>query len=121
MIIHGREIRFRFTVGAAEDLSRLCPDGSIANIGKLLSQGSFAARMEATRSFVAILAKGWDDAAAFEAPGTKPQSLSSAELRSLSAPELTKLADEAMAAFLGDQTPTVEVEPEKKAEAPGLT
>ena len=51
MQVHGREVGFRFTVGASVKISNLCPDGDITSLGEVLKD--HRQRCQMTQEFVA--------------------------------------------------------------------
>lgn len=113
MQVHGREVGFRFTVGASAKISDLCPDGDISRLGEVLA-GQYGKVARDTAAVVAALSEGYEQALAFEAPGHKPQPLTVEEIMTLRMSEFTELQAAALAAWSEDSKPTVEVEPAKK-------
>lgn len=113
MQIYGREVGFRFTVGASAKISDLCPDGDITRLGEMLD-GQYGQVTRDTAAILAALSEGYEQALSFEAPGHKPDPLTVDELFSLRPSEFSALQQAALAAWAEDSKPTVEVEPEKK-------
>ena len=113
MQIYGREVGFRFTVGASAKISDLCPDGDITRLGEVLG-GQYGQITRDTVAIMAALSEGYEQARSFEVPGHEPNPLTVDELFSLRPSELNALQREALAAWAEDRKPTVEVEPEKK-------
>lgn len=113
MQIYGREVGFRFTVGASAKISDLCPDGDITRLGEML-EGQYGQVTRDTAAILAALSEGYEQALSFEAPGHKPDPLTVDELFSLRPSEFSALQHAALAAWAEDSKPTVEVEPEKK-------
>lgn len=113
MQIYGREVGFRFTVGASAKISDLCPDGDITRLGEVL-EGQYGQVTRDTAAIMAALSEGYEQALSFEAPGHKPDPLTVDELFSLRPSEFNALQQAALAAWTEDSKPTVEVEPEKK-------
>lgn len=113
MQIYGREVGFRFTVGASAKISDLCPDGDIFRLGEML-EGQYGQVTRDTAAILAALSEGYEQALSFEAPGHKPDPLTVDELFSLRPSEFSALQQAALAAWAEDSKPTVEVEPEKK-------
>lgn len=113
MQIYGREVGFRFTVGASAKISDLCPDGDISRLGEML-EGQYGQVTRDTAAILAALSEGYEQALSFEAPGHKPDPLTVDELFSLRPSEFSALQQAALAAWAEDSKPTVEVEPEKK-------
>lgn len=113
MQIYGREVGFRFTVGASAKISDLCPDGDISRLGEVL-EGHYGKVARDSASIIAALSEGYEEACAFEAPGYKPQPLTVEEILTLRVDEFAQLQQAALTAWMEDSKPTVEVEPEKK-------
>ena len=113
MQVHGREVGFRFTVGASAKISDLCPDGDISRLGEVL-EGQYGKVARDSAAIVAALSEGHEQARSFEEPGYKPRPLTVDEVMTLRMDEFAKLQQEALAAWMEDSKPTVEVEPEKK-------
>ena len=118
MIIHGREIGLRLTLGAALEIAKLTPHGSIDEIGEVLGAGSFAEQLDLIMRFVAAMSNGYEAARAFEEPGYAKRPLTYEELQTLDMSELRTLQHAAFAAFSQDTKTEVEVEESKKEEAP---
>lgn len=113
MQIHGREVGFRFTVGASAKISDLCPDGDLARLGEVL-EGQYGKVARDSAAIIVALSEGYEDACFFEMPGYKPQPLTIDEVMTLRMGEFAALQQAALVAWAEDSKPTVEVEPEKK-------
>lgn len=113
MQIYGREVGFRFTVGASAKISDLCPDGDITRLGEVL-EGQYGQVTRDTAAIMVALSEGHEQARSFEEPGYKPQPITAEEVMSLTMSEFNALQQAALAAWTEDSKPTVEVEPEKK-------
>lgn len=113
MQVHGREVGFRFTVGASVKISGLCSDGDISRLGEVL-EGQYGRVARDTAAIVAALSEGYEQAKAYEVPGYKPRPLTVDEVMTLRVDEFNALQQMALAAWTEDSRPTVEVEPEKK-------
>lgn len=113
MQVYGREVGFRFTVGASAKIADLCPDGDIERLGELLN-GSYGQVSRDTSAIIVALSEGYEQAQRFEDPAYKPRPLSVEEIMSLRPAEFMELQQAAMAAWVEDKKTTVEVEPEKK-------
>ena len=113
MQVHGREVGFRFTVGASAKISDLCPDGDISRLGEVL-EGQYGRVARDSAAIIAALSEGYEQARAFEIPGYEPQPLTVEEVLTLRMDEFAQLQQAALAAWSEDSKPTVEVEPEKK-------
>lgn len=113
MQVYGREVDFRFTVGASAKISDLCPGGDIERLGELLN-GSYGQVSRDTAAIIVALSEGHEQARHFEDATYKPRPLSVEEIMSLRPAEFMDLQRAAMAAWVEDKKTTVEVEPEKK-------
>lgn len=113
MQIYGREVGFRFTVGASAKISDLCPDGDITRLGEVL-EGQYGQVTRDTAAIMVALSEGHEQARSFEEPGYKPRPITAEEVMSLTMSEFNALQQAALAAWVEDSKPTVEVEPEKK-------
>lgn len=113
MQIYGREVGFRFTVGASAKISDLCPDGDITRLGEVL-EGQYGRVARDSAAIIAALSEGYEQACAFENSGYKPQPLTVEEVLTLRMGEFAQLQQAALTAWAEDSKPTVEVEPEKK-------
>lgn len=113
MQIYGREVGFRFTVGASAKISDLCPDGDITRLGEVLD-GQYGQITRDTAAIMAALSEGYEQARSFEVPGHEPNPLTVDELFTLRPSEFNALQQAALASWAEDRKPTVEVEPEKK-------
>ena len=121
MQVHGREVGFRFTVGASAKISDLCPDGDISRLGEVL-EGSYGKVVRDTAAIIIAMSEGYAAALAFETFGRAdiggdwrpPRPLTVDEVLSLRESEFIQLQQTALAAWTEDSKPTVEVEPEKK-------
>ena len=65
MQVYGREVGFRFTVGASAKIADLCPDGDIERLGELLD-GSYGQVSRDTAAIVVALSEGYEQAQRFE-------------------------------------------------------
>nr|DAQ03330.1 MAG TPA: hypothetical protein [Caudoviricetes sp.] len=113
MQIYGREVGFRFTVGASAKISDLCPDGDITRLGEVLD-GQYGQITRDTAAIMAALSEGYEQARSFEVPGYEPQPLTMEEVLTLRMGEFAQLQQAALTAWAEGSKPTVEVEPEKK-------
>lgn len=106
MIINGKERNFFLTVGASCSIAELCPDGDIANIGKLFAGGRYSKNMTTIAKFIAAMNRGYEERTN---PGAeKPDVVTVRELMSLTMDEFTQAQSEAFAAFNDDSKTTIE-------------
>lgn len=113
MQVYGREVGFRFTVGASAKISDLCPEGDIQRLGELLD-GAYGQVSRDAAAIIVALSEGHEQAQRFEDPAYKPRPLSVEEIMSLRPAEFMELQKAALSAWAADKATTVEAEPEKK-------
>lgn len=114
MLIHGKERKFMLTVGASQDVAKLCPDNDLKRMGELM-QGDYVSITDNIMQLIVTLNSAYEAAQAYETPGYTPAPLTLEQLRTLTPAQLKALEKEALAAFVADSTPTVEIEPDKDA------
>lgn len=115
MLIHGKERKFKLTVGAAIEIAALCPDKDLRNIGAVLDDtATIAERTDLTAGIIVALNRGYEQARSYEEPGYAADPITRDEILSLDMKALVSLRGEAFAAFLADSQVTVEAEPAKK-------
>lgn len=121
MNIFGREYGFRLSVGAAMEISALCPDKKLENIDKLLV-GEPLEIMDKVFEIAEIESRAFEQARAFET-GEEIRPHFQKEIgKNLDFAQFTELSQEVQEAFRMDMKPTVEVDPEaakKKEETAG--
>lgn len=113
-----REYGFLFSVGAEQELARLCPDGDLRRIKEILDRQD-ADSIGLNVEMLCILSRWHEKARALEsgdAEDSRP--LTEDELLLLPLAAFKELQAEALAAMLRDSRQTVEAEAEKKEEAP---
>lgn len=110
MKIYGKEISFAFTVGAAKELSDLCPDKDLARIGEASGE-NFSDRLAFTEDLILILNKAYCAIKTIEGETVAP--VTREELESLSPNQLMELGAEAMSAFQKDSEGEIDVEGKK--------
>jgi hypothetical protein len=112
MYLHGREIKFKFTIAASIEVSKMCKDGKLENIGSLF-EGDYEEVAHNNNMFIIALHKGYIDSMKFEDPKFNEEVLTEEELLMMDNQEYSKLQDEAYAAYYGDSKRNVETEPVK--------
>lgn len=115
--VNGREVNFKYSVGACVELARLCPEGDISNLTAYLNDGEAGRRAENRIRFVCILSLMGEKAAAFETPGHLPRPLTYDEVASLTLDEFAAVFNAALDAYGRDTRRTVRALPSKKTEA----
>ncbi len=117
MRIYNREYRFRLTIGAAAELSKICPENDIGKIQTML-QKDYGTNVEFTAEMAEIMSRAHEMAAQFES-GEKPvekntEALTKEMVLALEPKVYYELQKEVYEAFAQGAKTTVEVEPEKK-------
>ena len=112
-----REYGFLFSVGAEQELTRLCPGGELGCLKEAMGSGSQA--IDFSVELICILSRWYEKAQALElGPGYEQRPLTRDEILLLPLPAFRDLQAEALAAMARDQKQTVEAEPEKKRGLP---
>lgn len=112
MFVHGREVKFKFTIGASIEVARMCKDGKLENIGSIF-EGTYEEVAHNNNMFIIALHKGYIDSMKFEDPKFDEEPITEQELLLLEQKEYSQLQDEAYAAYYGDSKRNVETEPVK--------
>lgn len=112
MYLHGREIKFKFTIAASIEVSKMCKDGKLENIGSIF-EGTYEEVAHNNNMFIIALHKGYIDSMKFEDPKFDEKVITEEELLMMDNKEYSKLQDEAYAAYYGDSKRNVETEPVK--------
>lgn len=113
MEIFGREYGFLHSVGAEQEIARLCPEGDLRNLRALLG-GSGDEAIESAKELLCILSRWFEKAKAFSEPGYEPKPLTKELLDLLTPLQFLALQAEAMRRFREDEKQTVEAEAAKK-------
>lgn len=101
MYLNGRDVKFKFTVGASFAISDMCPDGKLDNIGALF-EGSYRKAAENEHKFILALNKGYVDSMKYADPKFDEEPLKEEEILLLDQQEYKQLSDEAFSAYMGD-------------------
>lgn len=112
MYLHGREIKFKFTIAASIEVSKMCKDGKLENIGSIF-EGTYEEVAHNNNMFIITLHKGYIDSMKFEDPKFDEKVITEEELLMMDNQDYSKLQDEAYAAYYGDSKRNVETEPVK--------
>lgn len=113
MIVHDKDRRFKLTVGASMKIAELCPDGDMNRLKEVLT-GSYASIMKNVVAIILALQAGYEDAKAYDDPTYTPDYMTEEEIATLEPADFQRLETEAIAAYVADSKPTVEVEYKKK-------
>lgn len=112
MEIHGREIRFLFSTGAANEVADLCPNGDLRKVpemvgkdSKMSDQNGFAAKL------IAICSKWADLERKYTEPGFVPNPLTYEEVLTLDLGVFSELLSEALDKLGMDVERTVNTAP----------
>ena len=112
MYLHGREIKFKFTIAASIEVSKMCKDGKLENIASMF-EGTYEEVAHNNNMFIIALHKGYIDSMKFEDPKFDEKVITEEELLMMDNQDYSKLQDEAYAAYYGDSKRNVETEPVK--------
>lgn len=112
MYLHGREIKFKFTIAASIEVSKMCKDGKLENIASIF-EGTYEEVAHNNNMFIIALHKGYIDSMKFEDPKFEEEVITEEELLMMDNQDYSKLQDEAYAAYYGDSKRNVETEPVK--------
>lgn len=112
MYLHGREIKFKFTIAASIEVSKMCKDGQLENIASIF-EGTYEEVAHNNNMFIIALHKGYIDSMKFEDPKFDEKVITEEELLMMDNQDYSKLQDEAYAAYYGDSKRNVETEPVK--------
>ena len=115
MEIFGEEYGFMLTVGASAAIADLCPDGDLNRMNEVLA-GRMSQTIDFTASFIAAMAKGFDDAKRFAGEEITHKPLTAEMVKALPSNVFQNVQSAALTAFREDTKSTVEVAPSKKEE-----
>ena len=116
MEIFGEEYGFMLTVVASAAIADLCPDGDLNRMNEVLA-GRLSQTIDFTASFIAAMAKGFDDAKRFAGEEITHKPLTAEMVMALPSEIFKDAESAAVSAFRGDTKTTVEVAPPKKEES----
>lgn len=115
MIINGREVGFRRTIGADVDLGEICPGGDLGRVGELFGEnGEIAKNVNTLVKIMLILNKWHENTAKLNNPDYVSYPLTEVELLSLDEDTFYHLESEMMDAWARDTKQTVEAVPTGK-------
>lgn len=117
MELWGKEYGFLLSVGAEQEIARLCPEGDLRRLGELL-RGRTADTIGLSTEIVCILSRWHEKARRFREPDYKETPLTRELILMLPVEEFARVQNEALRAMLADRTASVEAEAEKKGVAP---
>lgn len=112
MVLHDREVRMAFPVGAMQDVAKLCPDNDIRKIGELfdLSDESKAFDFALVVKLASILSYWGEEQYAFYHAGYEARPFTEHELNLLSVEDINALFSEVMNAMTEGNKTTVQTE-----------
>lgn len=115
MIIYGREVGFRRTIGADVDLEAICPGEDLNRVGELFGDsGKIGMNIGTLMKVMLILNKWYEATAKLNDPSYEPKPLTEEELLSLDEDTFYALEHEMMSAWAKDTKQTVEAVPTGK-------
>lgn len=115
MIVHGKERKFRMTVGASAEIAKMCPNGDLRELGKIFTR-NFVSDIGNIAKIIEILNHAEEEAHSYEDPTYTPDYMMAAEIMTLTPSELTELQKEAFGTIKKDSAQTVKTAPAKKKE-----
>lgn len=122
MIINGREVKFRRTVGADMEIGELCPGRDLGRIGDLFGDGmTFSDNVASVTRIMLILNKWAEATARLNDPDYVPAPLTEDEILTLDETDFADLQQEMMDAWARDTKRTVETAPIKGAKKNAAT
>ena len=111
MIIRGKERFFEFNVQSHEEVSKMCRDNNLANIGELY-QNSLDSVNNIIRLAIA-LNRGYEDHKAYDEPGYKPEYLTEDDFKFMLYPDIRKLEGILNQTMIDGRATEIETEPVK--------
>lgn len=115
MIIRGREVGFRRTIGADVDIGEICPGRNLSNISELFGEDKpLGDNIGMVVKIMLILNKWYETTAWLNDPSHQINMLTEAEVLSLDEDDFAELQNEMMAAWAKDTKQSVEATPIKK-------
>lgn len=115
--VNGREINFKYSVGACVELDRLCAEEGVETLDAYLDIPDNGRRIRNRIRFICVLSLMGEKAAAFEAPGYRPKPLTYDEVATMTPREFADVFSEAVKACANDKKRTIEAVITKKTEA----
>jgi len=116
MILHGREVRLAYTVGAMQDISRLCPDNDIRRIGEIFpADETSPLDLGIVVKFVSILSYWGEEKRRWEEPGYERKPFTVEELNTFPGRTINELLMLGLKTMNEDSEQTVETEPERSS------
>lgn len=112
--VFGKQYGLMMTVGASEEISKLCPGGKFENIYQVFDGKSDAEALDFSVKFICILSNAYDEHAEFTGEQIDHPKLTEKMLKAMPATDFAQLQGVAMGAIKESSESTVEVEPSKK-------
>lgn len=116
MEIHGREIKFRRTVGATCRIAEACPDGDIQRASEMMTPENISKSQKFAAIFIAALNEGYENSMRYEDKDYVPNPITVDEIMCLDQDVFNDLITEAFGSF-NDVKQTVEAVPKKNRAA----
>lgn len=112
--VFGKPYELMMTVGASEEIAKLCPDGKLENIYKVFDGKSDAEALDFSVRFICILSNAADENAEFAGNPVDHPKLTDKMLKAMPADQFALMQGIAMGAIKESSETSVEVEPSKK-------
>lgn len=112
--VFGKPYELMMTVGASEEIAKLCPGGKLENIYQVFDGKSDAEALDFSVRFICILSNAADENAEFTGVQVDHPKLTEKMLKAMPAADFAMLQGIAMGAIKESSETSVEVEPSKK-------
>lgn len=112
--VFGKEYGLMMTVGASEEIAKLCPGGKLENMYNVFDGMSDAEALDFTVKFLCILSNAFDENAEFAGQVVDHPKLTERMLKALPATDMAMFQRIAFGAITESSETSVEVEPSKK-------
>lgn len=113
MTVYGTDYGFRFSVGAAMEIAKRCPEQKLEKLSELLNEGT-AQSLDLLCALAEQCSLAYEQARAFDGGEAARGHLTREMALSLDFGQMAALSGEVMAAVSADAKTTVETEPAKK-------
>lgn len=111
----GKDIKFKHTVGAISELTKLAPNGDVNRLGEIFSEKDLSLTFDSAAQFLATLNKWYEKSLVFEIEGYTPDPVPLEWFMSLDTDEFSELMEDALHQFgVDDQTTVEATEPKGK-------
>lgn len=112
MVLHGREVKMAFPVGAMQDVAEICPNKDIRRMAELfdMTDDSKPIDFGTIIKIASVLSYWGEEQYAFFHPDYEARPFTEHELKMLSSAEIQALFVEAVSTITNDSARTIETE-----------